>query len=102
MKSYFLYWALVIMGYIYGVDEAPSSKETTLYLGHAEYEGDGKSTCVVWPILATSNKQADSLFKVVIDAEVKAAGADMNKGNYGVWKVKNYLKIKHDTTNRGY
>jgi hypothetical protein len=71
----------------------PTSKEISMYLGHAEYKTKGKDVCSVWPIQATNEKQADSLFRCYVDSCLKADAGTLIENKYGVWLIKSCLKI---------
>lgn len=76
----------------------PPPKEPTLFLGHAQYQNKTASWCVVRSIKADSHKQADSLFRVLVDELVKKDKATLTTGNYEVWKHEEeaVLQIIHD------
>lgn len=73
-------------------------KEPIMFLGHAQYQNTKASWCVVRAIKADSHKQADSLFRSLVDSCVKADKGTLIKNNYEVWELEEaaILKINHE------
>lgn len=73
-------------------------KEPLTFLGHAQYQNKTASWCVVRAIKAASHKQADSLFRVLVDSCVKADKGNLIKGNYEVWEFgpADIIEINHE------
>ncbi len=80
----------------------PESKEPMMFLGHAEYRTSRQNVCTVWPIMAISQKQADSLFMAKVKEMLKEDTGVLVKSNYGVWQIKSCLKVNQDDINRSY